>query len=114
MAVDDSFLVQFIQNSLSPNYEPFQINYNTIKDKWHVNELASKLVQEEARLKNQENHSISLMGQGASKALEAKLTSSRRRILRIHIPILLMLRKKNIWQISVTSVRKFGIIRKIA
>ncbi|XP_057990190.1 uncharacterized protein LOC131172696 [Hevea brasiliensis] len=44
MAVDDSFLVQFILNSLPPEYGLFQINYNTIKDKWNVNELANKLV----------------------------------------------------------------------
>ncbi|KAL3524677.1 hypothetical protein ACH5RR_013049 [Cinchona calisaya] len=30
MAMEDSFLVQFILNSLPPNYGPFQINYNTI------------------------------------------------------------------------------------
>ncbi|KAL3530447.1 hypothetical protein ACH5RR_009769 [Cinchona calisaya] len=67
MAVEDSFFVQFILNSLPPNYGPFQINYNTIKDKWDVNELASKLVQEEARLKSQRSHSINLMSQGAGK-----------------------------------------------
>ena len=33
MAVDDSFLVQFILNSLPFEYEAFQINCNTIKDK---------------------------------------------------------------------------------
>ncbi|XP_059284784.1 uncharacterized protein LOC132038075 [Lycium ferocissimum] len=33
MKVDDSFLVQFILNSLPPEYGPFQINYNTIKEK---------------------------------------------------------------------------------
>ncbi|XP_021678895.2 uncharacterized protein LOC110663789 [Hevea brasiliensis] len=33
IAVDDSFLVQFILNSLPPEYGPFQTNYNTIKDK---------------------------------------------------------------------------------
>ncbi|XP_016477845.1 uncharacterized protein LOC107799266 [Nicotiana tabacum] len=33
MKVDDSFLVQFILNSLPPEYGPFQINYNTIEDK---------------------------------------------------------------------------------
>ena len=33
MKVDDSFLVQFIMNSLRPEYRPFQINYNTMKDK---------------------------------------------------------------------------------
>jgi hypothetical protein len=49
MNVDEFFLVQFILNSLPP-YGSFQIHYNTIKDKWNVNELASMLVQEEARL----------------------------------------------------------------
>ena len=33
MSVEDFFIVKFILNSLSPEYEPFQINYNTIKDK---------------------------------------------------------------------------------
>ncbi|XP_075103776.1 uncharacterized protein LOC107791994 [Nicotiana tabacum] len=51
MKVDDSFLVQFILNSLPREYGSFQINYNTIKDKWNVNELSSMLTQEESRLK---------------------------------------------------------------
>ncbi|XP_075077226.1 uncharacterized protein LOC142163969 [Nicotiana tabacum] len=51
MKVDDSFLVQFILNSLPLEYGPFQINYNTIKDKWNVSELSSMLTQEESRLK---------------------------------------------------------------
>ncbi|GAV80451.1 UBN2 domain-containing protein, partial [Cephalotus follicularis] len=51
MKVDKSFLVQFIINSLPSEYGPFQINYNTIKDKWNVTELQSMLIQEEARLK---------------------------------------------------------------
>ncbi|XP_055960750.1 uncharacterized protein LOC130015148 [Mercurialis annua] len=49
LAVEDSFLVQFMLNSLPPEYGPFQINYNTIKDKWDINELAGRLVQEETR-----------------------------------------------------------------
>uniref|UniRef100_A0A1J3K4I8 Retrovirus-related Pol polyprotein from transposon TNT 1-94 n=2 Tax=Noccaea caerulescens TaxID=107243 RepID=A0A1J3K4I8_NOCCA len=49
-SVDDSFLVQFILNSLPPQYGPFQINYNAIDGKWTSNELANKLVQEETRL----------------------------------------------------------------
>lgn len=59
MSVDEFFLVQFVLNSLSlsPQYEPFQINYNTMKDKWNLNELASMLVQEEARLKQSGQHS---------------------------------------------------------
>ena len=46
MNVDESFLVQFILNFLPLQYGLFQIHYNTIKDKWNVNELASMLVQE--------------------------------------------------------------------
>ena len=47
MKVDENFLVQFILNSLPPQYSPFQVNYNTIKEKWTVNELSNMLVQEE-------------------------------------------------------------------
>ncbi|XP_051115686.1 uncharacterized protein LOC127240878 [Andrographis paniculata] len=38
MTVDDNFMVQFILNSLPPEYGPFQMNYNTMKDKRNVNE----------------------------------------------------------------------------
>ena len=60
-------MVQFIMNSLPPKYGPFQINYNTMKDKWDVNELASKLTQEETRLRTQGVHSVNLVGQGDGK-----------------------------------------------
>jgi len=39
MAVDENFLVQFILNSLPFEYGPFQMNYNTMKDKWNMYEL---------------------------------------------------------------------------
>ena len=62
MNVDEYFLVQFILNSLPPEqYGPFQMNYNTIKDKWNINQLTSMLVQEETRLKNQRTHSVHLL-----------------------------------------------------
>ena len=68
MEVDESFLVQFILNSLPSEYGPFQMNYNTMKDKWNVHELHSMLVQEETRLKNQGIHSINYVtNQGAGK-----------------------------------------------
>ena len=67
MNVDESLLVQFILNSFPLQYGPFQIHYNTIKDKWNVNELASMLVQEETRLKQQGHHSTHLISKGASK-----------------------------------------------
>ena len=46
MAVDDNFLVQFILNSLPSEYDLFQMNYNTMKDKWNMHELHSMLVQD--------------------------------------------------------------------
>ena len=52
MNVDVNFLVLFIINWLPPGYGPFQINYNTIKDKWNIHELHSMLVQEETRFKS--------------------------------------------------------------
>ncbi|XP_026378058.1 uncharacterized protein LOC113272442 [Papaver somniferum] len=51
MTVAEGFLVRFILNSLPLLYDPFQINYNSLKEKWNVNELSNMLVQEEARLK---------------------------------------------------------------
>ena len=67
MGVDDFFLTQFILNSLPPQYGPFQIHYNTIKDKWNVNELTNMLVQEETRLNKLGNHSVHLVSQGAKR-----------------------------------------------
>ncbi|XP_060211145.1 uncharacterized protein LOC132638195 [Lycium barbarum] len=75
MKVDDFFLVQFILNLLPPECGPFQINYNTIKDKWDVSELSTMLTQEESRLKKQGGHSINLMGQRAGKGL--KVTTNK-------------------------------------
>ncbi|KAL5698317.1 hypothetical protein ACHQM5_029371 [Ranunculus cassubicifolius] len=67
MNVDESFLVQFILNSLPSQYGPFQIHYNTIKDKWDITELANMLVQEEGRLKQQGTQVAHLTTQGAGK-----------------------------------------------
>ncbi|KAL5729428.1 hypothetical protein ACHQM5_002383 [Ranunculus cassubicifolius] len=65
MAVEEPFLVQFILNSLPPQYGPFQIHYNTLKDKWNVSELSSMVVQEEARLKQQGQNAVHLVSQGS-------------------------------------------------
>uniref|UniRef100_A0A2C9VI09 Uncharacterized protein n=1 Tax=Manihot esculenta TaxID=3983 RepID=A0A2C9VI09_MANES len=40
MIVEDSFLIQFIMNSPSTEYGVFYINYNTLKDKWNIDELS--------------------------------------------------------------------------
>ncbi|KAH0709765.1 hypothetical protein KY284_011192 [Solanum tuberosum] len=68
LEVEKNVLVQLIINSLSSEYGHFQMNYNTMKDKWNVHELYGMLVQEEVRLKNQGTHSINFVShQGARK-----------------------------------------------
>ncbi|WVZ16898.1 hypothetical protein V8G54_009880 [Vigna mungo] len=75
MEVNESFLVQFIMNSLPPEFGQFQVNYNTIKDKWNFQEIKAMLVQEEGRLKKIRDHSIHLIiheGASFSKAKPGK------------------------------------------
>ena len=55
MNVDEFFLVQFILNSLPPQYGPFQINYNNMKDKWNVNQLAICLIKKRQDSSNLSN-----------------------------------------------------------
>jgi len=77
MNVDEYFLVQFILNSLPPEqHRPFQIDYNTIKDKWNVNELTNMLVQEEIRLKNQRARVIKKL----ERILKGKMQRVRRKV----------------------------------
>jgi len=79
MVVDENFLVQFILNSLTFEYDHFQMNYNTMKDKWNVHELHNMLVQEEARLKNQGNYSINYVyNQEVGKKLYKKHGKAKR------------------------------------
>ena len=59
MGMDESFLVQFILNSLPSQFAPFKIHYNTNRDQWNLNELTSKSIQEEVRLR-QEGHNLAL------------------------------------------------------
>ena len=44
MGMDESFLVQFILNSLLSQFAPFKINYNNNRDQWNLNELTSKSI----------------------------------------------------------------------
>ena len=48
--MSESFLVHYILNTLSQQYAPFKISYNTHKDKWSINELLTMCAQEEGRL----------------------------------------------------------------
>ncbi|TXG48817.1 hypothetical protein EZV62_024692 [Acer yangbiense] len=81
MTVSESFLVQFILNSLPAQYGPFQIHYNTIKDKWNVNELTNMVVQEEARLKQQGMQTVYLTTQGSGSGHKGrKLVKGKKRV----------------------------------
>ncbi|CAL9098515.1 unnamed protein product [Musa textilis] len=64
MNVDESFLVQFILNSLPSQFGPFKIHYNTNKDKWDLNELTSMCVQEELRLRQESSFNVMTTTQG--------------------------------------------------
>ena len=58
MNVDEFFLIQFFFffffNSQPSQCWPFQINENTMKDKWNVYQLANMFNQEKAMLKQLE------------------------------------------------------------
>lgn len=85
MEVNENFLVTFILNSLPPEYGPFHMNYNTLKDKWNVHELQSMLIQEEARLKKPGIHSANLMGQkGAEKKPGRKFGKGKQGLSKIN------------------------------
>ncbi|XP_074293728.1 uncharacterized protein LOC141620869 [Silene latifolia] len=58
MDASDTFLVQFIINSLPYEFGQFQVNYNTIKDKWNYQELKAMLIQEEGRLKKMKDQVV--------------------------------------------------------
>ena len=66
----ESFLVHYILNTLSHQYGPFKISYNTHKDKWSINELMTMCVQEEGRLVMEQGESamLAMRGKGKSQA----------------------------------------------
>ncbi|KAH1202235.1 hypothetical protein GmHk_17G048746 [Glycine max] len=73
MTVNENFLVQFILNSLPSEYGPFQISYNTMKDKWNVHELHNMLVQKEIGLKNQVSHLVHYVSHQGNQRTGKKL-----------------------------------------
>ncbi|XP_070043917.1 uncharacterized protein [Nicotiana tomentosiformis] len=53
ITISESFLVQFVLNSLPSQFGPFKISYKTNMNKWTVDELIAMCVQEEKRLKGE-------------------------------------------------------------
>ncbi|XP_028106684.1 uncharacterized protein LOC114305749 [Camellia sinensis] len=67
MQVDETFLVQFILNSLLSQFGAFKIHYNTNKDKWSLTELTNMCVQEEVRLRKEGRQTALAITHGAIK-----------------------------------------------
>ena len=73
LVMDDAFLVQFILTSLPPQYEPFKIHYNTITEKWSLNELTNKLVKRSLG-KARKALKLPISLKGLEKKLEKRIT----------------------------------------
>ena len=74
MTISDGFLVQYILSSLPTQFDQFKVTYNTQKEKWTINELTLKCVQEEDRLKEEGLFVVNMVSQNnhGSKKPKAK------------------------------------------
>ena len=79
MDVNESFLVQFIINSLPLEFSQFQVNYNTLKEKWNLQEIKAMLVQEDGRLKKMKEHFVYLTFHYEADSRKAKLGKKDKR-----------------------------------
>jgi hypothetical protein len=51
LGIKDDFLIYLIFNSLLKEFETFEVNYNSINDKWTLKKFIAMCVQEEERIK---------------------------------------------------------------
>jgi hypothetical protein len=51
LAIKDGFLIYLIFNSLPKEFVTFEVNYNSINDKWTLEKFIAMCVQEEERIK---------------------------------------------------------------
>jgi molybdopterin converting factor small subunit len=52
LAIKDGFLIYLIFNSLPKEFETFEVNYNSMNDKWTLEKFIAMYVQEEERIKH--------------------------------------------------------------
>jgi hypothetical protein len=52
LAIKDSFLIYLIFNSLPKEFETFEVNYNSMNDKWTLEKFIAMCVQEEEMIKH--------------------------------------------------------------
>jgi hypothetical protein len=51
LAIEDGFLIYLIFNSLLKEFKTFEVNYNSMNDKWTLEKFIAMCVQEEERIK---------------------------------------------------------------
>jgi hypothetical protein len=51
LTIKEGFLIYLIFNSLTKKYETFEVNYNSMNDKWTLKKFITMYVQEEERIK---------------------------------------------------------------
>jgi molybdopterin converting factor small subunit len=51
LAIKDGFLIYLIFNSLPKEFKTFEVNYNSMNDKWTLKKFIAMCVQEEERIK---------------------------------------------------------------
>jgi molybdopterin converting factor small subunit len=51
LAIKDGFLIYLLFNSLPKEFETFEVNYNSMNDKWTLEKFIAMFVQEEERIK---------------------------------------------------------------
>jgi hypothetical protein len=51
LAIKDGFLIYLVFNSLPKEFETFEVNYNSMNDKWTLKKFIAMCVQEEERIK---------------------------------------------------------------
>jgi hypothetical protein len=51
LAIKDGFLIYLIFNLLLKEFETFEVNYNSMNDKWTLDKFIAMCVQEEERIK---------------------------------------------------------------
>jgi hypothetical protein len=92
--MSELFLVHFVLNSLPSEYAPFKISYNTLKEKWSMNQLLAMCVDEEQRLKQERQESVHLSSHKGKGHLDVGSSSH-------HVPT-----KKKYMKTSTKSVGK--------
>jgi hypothetical protein len=71
LAIKDSFLIYLIFNSLPKEFETFEVNYNSMNDKWILEKFIAMCVQEEERIKRNNGGADSVnFGQAPTKEEE--------------------------------------------